>query len=174
MSATIEYLLLSKLNRQPDFSNFNSGDRFLDNFAANKLAKADKKNDNRVYVALDGDKVVGYATMKVFMINNDEYSILPSKYPRLVPVLMLEQIAVDKAYQGKGIGKRLMREVIKATVLVNELAATKGLALWAHPTATDFYQKLAFLKISDGVKQVQGIDLTLMFLHIDTIMDAYK
>lgn len=174
MSATIECLLLSKLNRQPDFSNFNSGDRFLDNFAANKLAKADEKNDNRVYVALDGDKVVGYATMKVFMINNDEYSILPSKYPRLVPVLMLEQIAVDKAYQGKGIGKRLMREVIKATVLVNELAATKGLALWAHPTATDFYQKLAFLKISDGVKQVQGIDLTLMFLHIDTIMDAHK
>lgn len=174
MSATIEYLLLSKLNRQPDFSNFNSGDRFLDDFAANKLAKADEKNDNRVYVALDGDKVVGYATMKVFMINNDEYSILPSKYPRLVPVLMLEQIAVDKAHQGKGIGKRLMREVIKATVLVNELAATKGLALWAHPTATNFYQKLAFLKISDGMKKVQGIELTLMFLNIDTIMDAYK
>lgn len=174
MSATIEYLLLSKMGRQPDFSNFKSGDLFLDSFTAKKLAKADINNDTRVYVALDGDKVVGYATMKVFMMNNDEYSILPSKYPRLVPVLMLEQIAVDKACQGKGIGKRLMREVIKATVLINELAATKGLALWVHPSAISFYNKLAFLKIPNGIKQMQDIELILMFLHIDTIIDAYK
>tara|TARA_R110000868_G_scaffold156442_3_gene383312 strand:- start:253 stop:777 length:525 start_codon:yes stop_codon:yes gene_type:complete len=174
MIAKIECLLLSKLDRQPNFSNFSSGDLFLDDFAAKKLAKADVKNDTRVYVALDGDNVVGYATMKVFMLNNNEYSILPGKYPRLVPVLMLEQIAVDKAYQSNGIGKRLMQEVIKATVLVNELAATKGLALWAHPTAISFYKSLAFLKIPDGIKQVQDIELTLMFLHIDTIIDAYK
>ncbi|MBO2558982.1 GNAT family N-acetyltransferase [Shewanella algae] len=171
-TSDIDCQLLNKMERQPCFSNFGCGDPFLDSFAPKKLAKADANNDSRVYVAVDGDIGVGYATMKVFMLCNDEYAVLSSKYPRQVPVVMLDQIAVDKSYQGKGIGKRLMRKVLEATVLVNELAAAKGLALWAHPGAKNFYKTLGFEAVPDATKQVQDIELTLMFIHIDTILDA--
>ncbi len=175
MSANdVDCQLLNKMELQPSFSSFNSGDPFLDSFAPKKLAKADVNNDSRVYVAVDREIGVGYATMKVFMLSNDEYAIFSSKYPRQIPVVMLEHIAVDKAYQGKGIGKRLMCEVLKATVLVNELAAAKGLALWAHPRAIAFYSSLGFTAIPAAKKQVQGVELTLMFIHVKTIMDVFN
>ncbi|MEE1981537.1 GNAT family N-acetyltransferase [Shewanella xiamenensis] len=170
----VDCQLLNKMERQPSFSSFDCGDPFLDSFAPKKLAKADVNNDSRVYVAVDGDIGVGYATMKVFMLSNDEYTILSGKSPRQVPLVMLDQIAVDKAYQGKGIGKRLMLKVLEATVLVNELAAAKGLALWAHPRAQDFYASLGFEAIPDATKQVQDVELTLMFIHVETILDALK
>ncbi|MBS0043827.1 MULTISPECIES: GNAT family N-acetyltransferase [Shewanella] len=173
-TSDVDYQLLNKMERQPSFSNFDCGDLFLDSFAPKKLAKADANNDSRVYVAVDRDIGVGFATMKVFMLSNDEHSILSGKYPRQVPVVMLDQIAVDKAYQGKGIGKRLMRKVMEATVLVNELAAAKGLALWAHPRAKDFYISLGFDAIPDATKQVQDVELALMFIHVETILDALK
>ena len=170
----VDCQLLNKMERQPSFLNFDCGDLFLDSFALKKLAKADANNDYRVYVAVDGDIGVGYATMKVFMLSNDEHSILSGKSPRQVPVVMLDQIAVAKAYQDKGIGKRLMRKVMEATVLVNELAAAKGLALWAHPKAKNFYISLGFDAIPDATKKVQDVELTLMFLHVESILDVLK
>lgn len=170
----LDYQLLNKMERQPSFLNFNCGDSFLDSFAPKKLAKADFDNDARVYVAADGDVGVGYATVRVTTVDNTEFSILPSKYPRLVSCVLLEQIAVDKAYQGKGVGKKLMRKVLEATMLVNEIAAAKGLALWAHPNAKNFYLSLGFDPVPNAIKQVQGIELTLMFIHIDTILDIFQ
>ncbi len=58
----------------------------------------------------------------------------------------LSDLAVDKAYQHKGIGKHLVE------LLQEELGETVALILLSSPIAMDYYPRIGFEKIDNGFR----------------------
>lgn len=56
----------------------------------------------------------------------------------------LSDLAVDQAYQHKGIGKQLINEVER------EIGEEAALILLASPSAMDYYPKVGFNRIENG------------------------
>ncbi len=66
------------------------------------------------------------------------------QYP--IPVVILARLAVDRAYQGQGIGVGLLQDAIRRTLLIAEQAGIR--AMLTHPIdeeAVRFYTSFGFI-----------------------------
>jgi GNAT superfamily N-acetyltransferase len=73
------------------------------------------------------------------------------QYP--IPVVLLARLAVDRAYQGQGIGVGMLQDAIRRTLLISEQAGIR--ALLTHPidaNADAFYRRFGFVSspVRDG------------------------
>ena len=86
----------------------------------------------RLFVARDGAIVVGMANALI--------SISTAEGGR---VLLLEDVIVERAYRGRGLGRELVEHVLAWAIRENLLRVTL-LADRANHAALDFYEKLGF------------------------------
>lgn len=65
--------------------------------------------------------------------------------PNPIPVVLLARLAVDKAYQGQGIGPALFRDSALRVMNAADAIGVRGVVVHAISERTrDFYQKLGF------------------------------
>ena len=83
---------------------------------------------NLVVTAWDGASLVGIAR-----------SLTDSCY-----ACYLSDLAVEKAYQGKGVGKKLVEITLEA------IGDQTSLILLSAPSATEYYPKLGFERVENG------------------------
>lgn len=160
-------------NIKKGIKGFDCGDSFL-NRTAKQLIKKGPGTNLKSYLAVQNGSVAAYCTLRVGQLDGnglDKHIPEPSK---IVPVIVLEQIAVDTRFQGQGIGSRLLVEVVFETALmIYKRIGLMGVALWAVPNAISFYSKLGFINTT-VVKPLEGMNLTLMFIPIQTLQEAYS
>jgi len=169
-ASQLAILPLTKVKLEKSMTKeFDCGDKFLNEFLKKSCAKKVQKNLIRGHVALNSGKVVGYITLQVHSLEKDWFVQMGS-HPNQVPVLMIDQIATDSSHQGMGIGRYLLAEAFKSAAIISEEAGLAGIALWSHPRALGFYQKLGMVSI--GQQTVGDFELTLMFLKIETVVAA--
>ena len=133
-----------------DASAFRCGDPEYDLF----LQRYAGQNQDRLFVgttyaALDGPRVVGYVTVAVGQIDRDYISSqarggLP-RYP--LPVLWLARLAVDEAFQGRGLGRRLVACAFAVALQVRAAAGCVGVVVDALPDRVGFYADLGFVEL---------------------------
>jgi len=148
-------------------NNFDCGNDMINRFLKKNLKKRVKKNLSRAYVILDNnEKFVAFYTLDSFSIAKDDFkNIEKPSLPPLVPVIKLGMLGVDKKYQGKGFGKRVLKSAITKTLEVSKVIGCVGLYLLAEKDAIEFYEKFGFVKLKQNIP-------TPMFLSIKTIEDA--
>ena len=133
-----------------DASAFRCGDPEHDLF----LQRYAGQNQERLFVgttyaALDGPRVVGYATVAVGQIDRDDVpgqarGGLP-RYP--LPVLRLARLAIDEAFQGRGLGRRLAAYAFAVALQVRVAAGCTGVVVDAPPDRVGFYADLGFVEL---------------------------
>ena len=133
-----------------DSSAFRCGDPEYDLF----LQRYAGQNQDRLFVgttyaALDGARVVGYVTVAVGQIDREDIPRqarpgLP-RYP--LPVLRLARLAVDEAFQGRGLGGRLAAYAFAVALEVRAAAGCIGVVVDALPTRVGFYADLGFIEL---------------------------
>jgi len=65
--------------------------------------------------------------------------------PNPIPVVLLARLAVDKAYQGQGIGPALFRDSALRVMNAADAIGVRGIVVHAiSKRARDFYQRLGF------------------------------
>ncbi|MCA9644686.1 MAG: GNAT family N-acetyltransferase [Myxococcales bacterium] len=173
MAKTIE---IRPLERDDDRSQFSCGQGDLDRFFEHYAGQNQFRLHLAVtYVAVADGQIVGFATVAAAAI---ERASVPSArlrkrlpaYP--LPVLRLARLGVDQRAQGAGIGKGLLRHVLRLAVEQRDRIGCVGVVTDAKPDAVDFYSALGFQPI-DGVLQGLSHGEPLpMFLAIDTIATA--
>ena len=92
--------------------------------------------DRELYVAKLGGSVVGFCRLKMRM--SDGIGRVPRK------VMVIDQLCVDEAFRGHGIGTQMMEEI---RVLARAFGCT-DLQLGVYPqndAAVSFYQKCGFM-----------------------------
>lgn len=167
---------LRALRHDDDRAAFRSGapdlDRFLQRFAGQNQFK---HHLGVTYVAVEGGRVLGYATVAAGHVEIDELprstrDKLP-KYP--LPVLRLARLAVDESVRGQGLGTQLLRFVLElASRMAGDYGCT-GVVVDAKPDAVAFYTQYGFIAVDavEGASDARP-QPTPMFLSMRAIRAA--
>lgn len=148
---------------------FDCGNKIINKFVHTSLKKQVSKNFSRAYVLLDtenGDRFSAFYTLTSFKLSAPELATLSKgSLPNDIPCVRLVMLGVDNAFQGKGVGKKMMSDALHRVYRAAKEIGIYGLYLDAEPTAINFYLALGFVRLDDGKSE----SIAKMFLSIDTI-----
>ncbi len=139
---------IEKLRRDPAIDVFDCGveelNRFLVRFAlANQQAGA-----AQTYVVLAEEMVIGYYSLAVGEVAFDDAPQRLSKgltrHP--IPIMLLARMAVNVAWQKRGIGAALLKDSMRRTLQAADIAGIRAFAVHAKDqSARSFYEHFGFI-----------------------------
>ena len=155
--------------KRHDRSRFDCGVAALNRYLRTSLGPHGRKNLTRGFVAADAeDCVVGYFTLAAGRLSVSvfpERGGLPTKMP--LPTTLLGRLAVDTAWQGRGIGSALLAYALRVAVEGAESIASAVIEVDAKDdTARSFYAKFGFRSLTD--------DRHHMYLPMETARQAVE
>jgi GNAT superfamily N-acetyltransferase len=140
-----------RLEPDDDRNVFRSGDIDLDRFFQRFAGQNQFRHHiGTTYVAVLGERIVGYATVSAGEMSAESLPRplrrrLPS-YP--LPVMRLARLAVDKSFQGRGIGKLLLRAMLILALEIRDRVGCVGVVVDSKPGSVAFYQRLGFTALA--------------------------
>ncbi|HZO57262.1 MAG TPA: GNAT family N-acetyltransferase [Bryobacteraceae bacterium] len=136
-----------KLSPEHDLSDFTSGEQALDDWLRRRAAQNESSGASRTYVVCAEKKVAGYYSLAVgAAAHADVPGRIRRNMPDPVPVMILGRLAVDKAFQGQGVGVGLLRDAVLRTMQAAEIAGIRALLVHAiSEDAKRFYARCGFI-----------------------------
>jgi GNAT superfamily N-acetyltransferase len=153
------------LSAEHDLSTFESGVPSLDDWLKRRALPNEDSGASRTYVVSAKGKVIGYYALATGAVTLQAATGRARRnMPDPIPVMILGRLAIDKAYQAKGVGRALLRDAILRTL---QAAAIGGIrAILVHAISEDarrFYERWGFAS--------SPIDPTTLMI---TVADAEK
>ncbi len=161
--------ILSPKHRKKEFL---CGKNILDKYLHQQANQDIKRKLSVCFVLIDPktEIIKGYYTLSNNSISKDFIPLklrkkLPESYS-LIPMILLGRLAIDKKFQGSGIGKILLIDALKRCYEISK--SIGSFAVIVDPLDNDaesFYIKYGFTKLPDSGK---------MFLPMLTIKSLFK
>jgi GNAT superfamily N-acetyltransferase len=127
--------------------DFNSGNPELNDWLRKRAIKNEDSGASRTYVVTVENKVIAYyclASGSVF--NSIATGKVRRNMPDPIPVMVIGRLAVDKNWQGRGIGYGLVRDAVLRTLQASEIAGIRAILVHAlNEQAKQFYEKCGFI-----------------------------
>ena len=103
---------------------------------------------SRTFVACDDDRIAGYYALAAGAIAPDAATgRFRRNMPDPVPVAVLGRLAIDKAYQGRGLGRALFRDAALRVQVAAESIGIRGMLVHAiSEEARAFYLTLGLIE----------------------------
>lgn len=135
-----------KLSPEHDLEGFSCGEPVLDDWLLRRAARNEVSGASRTYVACAGEKVAGYYSLAVGAVAHaGAPGRIKRNMPDPVPVMILGRLAVDEAFQGRGIGPALLADAVLRTVQAAEIAGIRAMLVHAiSERAKRFYEAHGF------------------------------
>jgi GNAT superfamily N-acetyltransferase len=135
---------------EDDRTSFSSGDLRLDDYFRRFAAQNQFKHKLGVtYVALEGARVLGFATVSAGGLERDALPAqVRKRLPRYpLPIVRLARLATDVSARGQGVGRELLAAVIALAIRLQDEVGCVGVVVDAKPDAIAFYQKHGFIPL---------------------------
>jgi GNAT superfamily N-acetyltransferase len=135
-----------KLNSSHQMESFNSGNSQLDDWLKRRALKNEAEGASRTYVLCAGEIVVAYYCLANGAVAQTMATgRVRRNMPDPVPVMVIGRLAVDLHWQGKGIGRALLRDAILRTLQAAEIAGIRAILVHAiSEEAKRFYEQCGF------------------------------
>lgn len=135
-----------KLNSSHQIEGFNSGNSQLDDWLKRRALKNELDGASRTYVLCAGEVVVAYYCLANGAVAQTiATGGVRRNMPDPIPVMVMGRLAVDHRWQGKGIGRALLRDAILRTLQAAEIAGIRAILIHAiSEDAKQFYEKCGF------------------------------
>jgi len=126
---------------------FRSGVPALDDWLLRRARANQIAGASRVFVTCDSDRVVGYYALASSAIAcGDATGRMRRNMPDPIPVVVLARLAVDADYQGRKIGRGLMRDAAMRVLAAAGQIGIRGLVVHAiSEDAKAFYLNFGLL-----------------------------
>ncbi len=128
--------------------DFDCGKPLLNTWLTQYALQAQGSGSAKTYVVCHEFHVVCYFSMTVGQVDTHEAPERirhgMGRYP--IPVVILARLAVDKGWQGRGLGVGMLQDAIRRTFFIAEQAGIR--ALLTHPmdeNAESFYRRFGFI-----------------------------
>jgi GNAT superfamily N-acetyltransferase len=139
------------LTQAHDSASFDSGEPALDDWLRRRAWNNLQMAASRTYVVCPTGtlSIVGYAALSMGQILAQEATgAMRRNMPRAIPAVMLGRLAIDRAWQGKGLGRALLADVIARAVRASsEVSARLVIVHAISPAAEAFYLRHGFTRL---------------------------
>jgi GNAT superfamily N-acetyltransferase len=134
------------LSEAHNFIEFCSGESSLDEWLKRRSRANQFSGASRTYVVCEAQKVIAYYALASGAITIES---APGRFrrnmPSPIPVVVLGRLAVDKDWQGRGIGRALFRDAAMRVTHAAEAIGIRGIVVHAiSEEARKFYLALGF------------------------------
>ncbi|MCA6605369.1 MAG: GNAT family N-acetyltransferase [Pseudanabaena sp.] len=135
-----------KLNLSHQIKGFDSGNSQLDDWLKNRAIKNEIEGASRTYVLCNGDVVIGfYCLANGSVFQSVATGKVRRNMPDPIPVMVIGRLAIDRSWQGKGLGRALLKDAILRTLQASEIAGIRAILVHAiSENAKLFYEKCGF------------------------------
>lgn len=139
---------IEKLRREHVLDAFDCGQLDLNAWLIRHALQNQGASAAQTYVGLVNDALVGYYSLAAGQV---EYADAPERLCKglarnPVPIMLLARLAVHKDWQGKGIGRALLRDAVLRTIQAADIAGIRALAVHAKDDkARQYYEQFDFI-----------------------------
>jgi GNAT superfamily N-acetyltransferase len=130
------------LTAEHDLEAFASGVPPLDDWLKQRARQNEIGGASRTYVVCEGHRVVGYYSLAAgSVLHHMATGRVRRNMPDPVPVALLGRLAVDRGWQGRGIGAFLLRDALLRVIGAAETIGVRALLVHAiSDQARGFYE----------------------------------
>jgi GNAT superfamily N-acetyltransferase len=126
--------------------SFDSGETVVDDWLRRRARANQATGASRTYVVCEGKRVVAYYALASGAIAQ---AAAPGRFrrnmPDPIPVVVLARLAVDRNYQGRGLGRALFRDAARRAEHAADAIGIRGIVVHAiSEEARKFYIALGF------------------------------
>ncbi len=131
-----------------DVSRFDCGNAALDEWLRTHALRNQGSGASRTYVVEEESRVVGYFALANGGVAAAEApGKLRRNMPDPIPVMILARLAIDRSWQGRGLGLDLLRDAVLRTQQAAMIARIRALLVHAiDEGAAQFYERAGFLR----------------------------
>ena len=140
------------MSAEHNVSAFSCGKPVLDNWLKTRALSNQQRGFTAVMVVHEASRVVGYYGLAptAIMPSALPRSIRTGQPPDPVPCLLLAQLAVDRAWSGRGIGTGLVKHALTRCLEAARLIGGRALVVNAvDDQAAEFWARRGFLRSRD-------------------------
>jgi GNAT superfamily N-acetyltransferase len=140
---------VEKLRRDHPVDTFDCGRDDLIRFLKRYAWLSQQSGASNTYVGLVSARVVGFHTLAVGqVVHHEAHERLTKGLARHpVPIMVLARLAVDRRWQGQGIGAALLKDAMLRTLQAAEIAGIWALVVHAKDDqARQFYEHFDFIR----------------------------
>ena len=164
--------MIELLGRKHNRSDFDCGKELLNSYLKNQAGQDIKRKLSACFVLAEKqtNHIKGYYTLSNNSIPLSCFpeqirKKLPSSYIS-IPTTLLGRLAIDKSFQGKGIGKILLIDALKRSYEISkEIGSFAVVVDPIDREAELFYEKYDFIKLPDSQK---------MFIATKTLKELFE
>ena len=147
-------LRIEKLARGHDVDRFDCGAEPLNRFLQLHALANGRAGASQTWVATadeggtGDDRVVGYHTLVVGEVRHvDAPERFGKGLPRHpIPIMVLARLAIDRTWQGRGLGSGLLKDALTRTLAAAEIAGIRAMVVHAKDEiAKTFYERFDFI-----------------------------
>lgn len=126
---------------------FDSGVPTLDEWLKRRARANQASGASRSYVVAEDDRVVGYyALASGALAAIDAPGPIRRNMPDPIPMAVLGRLAIDRSWQGRGLGAALLQDAVLRTAQAAAIMGMRGLLVHAiSEAAKAFYERHGFL-----------------------------
>jgi GNAT superfamily N-acetyltransferase len=139
------------INHNHILENFESGEPLLDEWLKKRAKGNLELGASRTYVICpkDSQVVIGFFSLNMGqMLANETMGSMRRNMPTHIPAIVLGRLAIDKNWQGQGLGRALIFEAMRRAFRASEDVAARLLIVHTiAPKAEDFYKHHGFTRL---------------------------
>ena len=141
-------VLLSKAH---DTSAFDSGEPVLDDWLRQRAWKNLLLAASRTYAVCptDSKRIAGYYALCMGQVlGQDVTGTMRRNMRRNIPAVILGRLAIDRAFQGKGLGRALLADAVERSLRASQEVSARLVIVHAiSPAAEAFYLRNGFTRL---------------------------
>ena len=149
--AAAEFDFPVPLTARHHLEDFNSGEAVLDDWLRRRALANMAIAASRTYVLCQTGSlsVIGFYALNMGQILNQEATgTMRRNMPRQIPAVILGRLAIDRGWQGKGLGAALLQDAVSRSARAAGEVAARLLVVHAiSPTAETFYRHFGFTRL---------------------------
>ena len=147
MSGDLEQLGAPEhLTSEHDVSTFDCGNPDLNDWLKKRALPNEESGASRTYVVCSAGKVVGYYALASGGVALAKATgRVRRNMPDPLPVMILGRLAVERGWQGRNVGKSLLKDAILRTLQAAEIGGIRAILVHAiSEEAKRFYERYGF------------------------------
>ena len=129
-----------------DLSTFDCSEVSLNDWLKQRARKNEVLGASRTFVVCEGRQVRGFYALAAGSVTHDlVVSKVKRNMPEPIPVIVLGRLAIDKNWQGKGLGYSLLQDaLLRCQAAAKHIGARALLVQALSESAKQFYEYFGF------------------------------